>query len=52
MEDLGGGGIVGSGDATADVGLVRAVAHEGEELAVDEHRAAITQSGRWLPPAT
>ena len=39
MEDLGGRGIVGAGSAAADIGLMGAVAGEGDHLALDEHRA-------------
>ena len=38
VEDLGGGRVVGAGRAAADIGLVGAVAGEGDQRAADEHR--------------
>ena len=38
MEDLGGLAVVGAGRAAADVGLVRAIAGEGDQAVADEDR--------------
>src|SRR5262245_9646819 len=48
MKNLGRGGIVGAGDAAADVGLMRTVAHKGKDLAVDEDWAAHHPIGKMI----
>ena len=48
VEDLGGGWIVGACRSAADVGLMRAVAGEGDERAIDDHRPGDDPIGQMV----